>query len=108
MHQVQQPLDCISCLEELCNRVMIQCTYDTSSATVILTMLHVHYTPPPPPSYVTYETAVEFQITVHKSIHHSSSTVFLAVFEACNNKVQKCGITLRFIGYHGSSFDIRA
>lgn len=48
MHQVQQPLDCISCLEELCNRVMIQCTYDTSSATVVSTMLHVHYTPPLP------------------------------------------------------------
>lgn len=47
MHQVQQPLDRISCLEELCNHVMIQCTYDTSSGTVVSAMLHVHYTPSP-------------------------------------------------------------
>lgn len=48
MHQVQQPLDCISCLEELCSHVMIQCTYyDTSSGIeLVSTMLHVHYTPP--------------------------------------------------------------
>lgn len=99
-------------LGRIMQSVMIQCTYDTEWNRID-GAARALYTHPPPPSYVTYETAVEFQITVHKSIHthththfpvHPSLCVPHRVFTACNNKVQKCGITLRFIGYRGSRY----
>lgn len=60
-------------LGRIMQSVMIQCTYDTEWNRID-GAARALYTHPPPPSYVTYETAVEFQITVHKSIHTHTHT----------------------------------
>lgn len=60
-----------------------------------------------PPPYVTYETAVEFQITVHKSIHTPVRCSALCSGRAiikCKNAVSRCALS----DTADPSFDIRA